>query len=182
MKKLLYIAAMFVGAVTVMSSCSDNDDTWSEYQTWRINNYNWYVEQSQRTNPDGTKYYQEINPIWYPNNGVLIHYFNDRKLTEGNLSPLLTSHVSVKYKGQLYNGVTFDSTTVNTIDSVRTFPLSGVVDGWKIALTDMRVGDTCEIILPYAVGYGVQGNTSISPYSVLKFGIKLTDIPQYEIP
>lgn len=93
-----------------------------------------------------------------------------------------TSQVSVKYKGQLYNGVTFDSTTVDTDDSVRTFSLDKVIDGWKIALTDMRVGDTCEIILPYAVGYGIQGSTSIYPYSVLRFGIKLTDIPEYEIP
>lgn len=182
MKKLLYIATLFVGAVIVMSSCNDNDDTWSEYQTWRINNYNWYIEQSQRTNPNGTKYFQELSPSWYPNSGVLIHYFNDRTQTEGNLSPMSTSQVSVKYKGQLYNGVTFDSTTVDTDDSVRTFSLDKVIDGWKIALTDMRVGDTCEIILPYAVGYGIQGSTSIYPYSVLRFGIKLTDIPEYEIP
>ena len=112
---------------------------------------------------------------------MLIHYFNDRAKTEGNLSPLKSSKVAVKYKGMLYTGIGFDSTTIGP-DSVRIFGLSSLIAGWKVALQDMRVGDTCEIVIPYTMGYGVAGSRSISPYSTLKFGMKLVDIPSYEIP
>lgn len=182
MKKLLYIISLLIGGSIVLSSCGDDGNTWSDYADWRNANTSWYLAQKERTNPDGSLYFTELSPDWYKNSGVLIHYFNDRSKTEGNLSPMSTSRVSVKYKGSLYNDVVFDSTATDTADSVRTFTLSETIVGWKIALSDMRVGDSCEIILPYTVGYGANGSTSISPYSALKFGIKLTDIPAYEIP
>ncbi|MBD5319418.1 MAG: hypothetical protein HDS07_00745 [Bacteroides sp.] len=180
MKHLLYLATLLIGASALMTSCSD-DDTWSEYATWRNTNNEWYLARKDSLTAAGKPYYTALSPSWYVNSGVLIHYFNDRSLTEGNLSPMLTSQVTVKYKGQLYNGLTFDSTAVAGTDSVRTFGLQGVIDGWKVALTDMRVGDTCEIIVPYALAYGVNGSSGIAPYSTLRFGIKLVDIPAYEI-
>lgn len=182
MKKFIYTIICLIGISTIVASCGDSGNSWTEYSEWRNANIEWYLAQKERKNPDGTPYFTELNPSWYQNSGVLIHYFNNRKLTEGNLSPLVTSQIAVKYKGQLYNGSVFDSTSTTTADSVRTFALSGTVIGWKVALTDMRVGDTCEVVLPYTMGYGAAGNTSISPYSSLKFGIKLVDIPAYEIP
>ena len=182
MKKLLYFVCLAVAFSTALVSCGDDDNSWSSYADWRNSNNQYYLQQKERKNPDGTPYYQELNPKWYNQAGVLIHYFNDRRLTAGNLKPLITSHVSVKYKGELYNGTVFDSTTTSTADSVRTFLLSGTIIGWQVALTDMHVGDSCEIILPYTVGYGTTGSLSTNPYSTLKFGIKLVDIPAYEIP
>ena len=181
MKKLFSISAAIIIMATALSSCGDDGNSWTDYKEWREANNNWYPEQLQRTNPDGTPYYTLLSPAWSPKSGVLIHYFNDRSLTAANLSPMLTSKVTVKYRGHLYNGVGFDSTTVDS-DSVRTFPLSGTIGGWKIALQDMHVGDTCEIIVPYGQGYGSQGSTNISAYSALQFNIRLTDIPAYEIP
>lgn len=180
MKKILYAAVALVTSCIAMSSCGDSDNSWEEYTQWRNTNYAWYLACKDST-VNGVKYYQELAPSWSPKSGVLIHYFNDRSQTVGNLQPMLTSTVAVKYKGMLYNGVTFDSTTVATADSVRSFELTGLIEGWQIALQDMRVGDTCEIVLPYTVGYGVNGTTGISPYSTLKFGLKLVDIPAYEI-
>lgn len=182
MKKLFYLIALVISASAIATSCGSDDNSWSEYSQWRNANNLWYLSMKDSVNANGTPFYTELNPAWLPNSGVLIHYFNDRSQTIGNLSPMVTSQVSVKYKGMLYNGVVFDSTTVNTSDSVRTFGLQSVVTGWRIALTDMRVGDTCEVILPYTMGYGTQGQSSISPYSSLKFGIKLVDIPNYKIP
>lgn len=182
MKKLLYLCTILISVSAAFSSCGDDGNNWTDYAEWRNTNNNWYLEQKDLKNVDGTNFYSELNPDWYPNSGVLIHYFNNRSETVGNLSPMVTSHVSVKYKGMLYNGTVFDSTAVATSDSVRTFALSDLVPGWKVALTDMRVGDTCEIVLPYNMGYGANGANTISPYSSLKFGIKLVDIPNYEIP
>lgn len=74
----------------------------------------------------------------------------------------------------------FDSSYLAT-DSASVFQLSGVIDGWQIALNDMRVGDSAEIVIPYMQAYGVSGNNSILPYSALKFNVRLLDIVDYEI-
>lgn len=182
MKKLFYLSAALIAMTITISSCGDDGNEWTEYADWRNTNIKWYLEQKDSVDADGKPYFTELNPIWSPNSGVLIHYFNNRAQTEGNLSPLATSTVSVKYKGTLYDGSVFDSTTVASADSIRTFGLTSLIPGWKIALQDMRVGDTCDVIIPYTMGYGISGNGSISPYSSLKFGIKLVEINAYEIP
>ena len=56
-----------------------------------------------------------------------------------------------------------------------------MIQGWVVALQDMRVGDSCEVVIPYSMAYGSQDLGTIKPYSMLKFGIKLVDIPFYEI-
>ncbi|MDE5685106.1 MAG: FKBP-type peptidyl-prolyl cis-trans isomerase [Paramuribaculum sp.] len=187
MKKLFFITAAIFGAGLVIQSCGDSDNQWNEYEDWRKANNAWYAEMEAKTNPDGSPYYSLVQPSWYPESRLLIHYFNDRSKTEGNLQPLITSQVTVKYKGYLYDGNGFDSTTVAS-DSVRTFLLAETIVGWQVALTQMHVGDSCEIIVPYTMGYGYMGNTSstgvvtIPPYSALRFNIGLKDIPAYEIP
>lgn len=186
MKKSIIALIIVATGLSIMSSCGGND-TWDTYEDWRKTNNEWYSTQMSRKNPDGTNYYSIVQPDWYPHSGVLIHYFNDRELTKNNLQPLITSKVTVKYKGRLYNDTCFDSTTVGS-DSVRTFSLNGTIEGWQIALTQMHVGDSCEVIIPYGQGYGYIGSTSASgsytvpPYSVLRFNIGLKDIPAFEIP
>ncbi len=115
---------------------------------------------------------------------MLIHYFNDRAKTEGNLSPLVTSTVDAKYIGRLYNDEPFDSSFTMTTygDSIYRFRPSDMISGWQIALTDMRVGDSCRVVIPADQGYGVQSTGIILPYSVLVFDIKLTDIYSLQQP
>ena len=108
-----------------------------------------------------------------------MHYFNDRSLTEGNLTPLSTSTVSVKYIGRLYNNEPFDSSYLAT-DSLFTTKVGDVISGWGIALQHMRVGDSVRVVIPYQQAYGATQSGSILPYSNLQFDIKLVDIPLYE--
>lgn len=186
MRKLLLYISLCICAFAGISSCKD-DNNWAEYEAWRKANNEWYTAQLSRTNADGSPYYTLVQPDWYPQSGVLIHYFNDRELTKGNIQPLLTSKVTVKYAGRLYDDSCFDSTTVGA-DSVRTFSLDGTIAGWQIALTQMHVGDSCEIIIPYAQGYGYVGSATstgvqtVPPYSALRFNIGLKSVPDYEIP
>lgn len=181
MRKFFYAVIYITLAVVGATSCGD-DNNWEEYENWRMANTEWYNQQLNRKNTDGTPYFTVLQPTWYPQSGVLIHYFNDRALTQNNLQPLVTSHVTVKYHGRLYNDIGFDSTTVGA-DSVRTFSLSEVVTGWKIALTHMHVGDSAEIVIPYEQGYGYSGSgSSVPPYSALKFNIGLKDVPAYVVP
>lgn len=182
MKKLPFIIlATILGFSLFITSCGDDDDnSLTNYQEWYLANQHWY-DSLETVKVGGVNFYTPVKPSWYKNSGVLIHYYNNRALTAGNYSPLITSTVKVKYKGELYNATPFDSSYTET-DSCRTFTLSeGLINGWQVALTDMHVGDSADVIIPFYQAYGVNGNSSIPPYSNLKFSIKLVDIPSYEL-
>ncbi len=93
------IGIIAILAVALGTSSCDNDEktTWEEYAQWRESNEAWLKEQQALKNPDGTPYYKVIVPDWNPGSFVLIHYFNDRSETEGNLSPLYTSTIDTRY-------------------------------------------------------------------------------------
>lgn len=159
-----------------------NESTWEEYKEWREANDNFFNEQKYLMTSQGN-YYQTIIPSWNNSAQILIRYLNDRKLTAGNLSPLLTSTVDVKYIGRLYNGEPFDSSyNLRTNgDSIYRTDITGLIQGWQIALMNMNVGDSVEIVVPYNMGYGSSATGSIKPYSTLIFNLKLVDIPFYEV-
>ena len=183
MKKLPFILIMLIAFSYGFISCIDKEDTWEEYKDWREANEAWLLEQSQKTNEDGTPYYKKFCPRWDKSSYVYIHYYNDTTLTRKNLSPIQTSTVDVKYIGRLYDGTAFDSSYLNTspADSIfRTQLLGGIIDGWVMALSDMHVGDSCKVLIPYQWAYGESNYGSIKPYSALSFDIKLVDIPYYE--
>jgi FKBP-type peptidyl-prolyl cis-trans isomerase FklB len=114
-----------------------------------------------------------------------MHWFNDRSKTAGNLQPYYTSTVDVKYIGRLYNDEAFDSSYLLTEtygDSIYRTKVTAVISGWTIALQEMHVGDSVEVIIPYQSAYGLSGSgTAVLPFSNLKFNIKLVDIPYWEI-
>ncbi|GFI12997.1 FKBP-type 22 kDa peptidyl-prolyl cis-trans isomerase [Muribaculaceae bacterium] len=180
------IGIIAILAVALGTSSCDNDEktTWEEYAQWRESNEAWLKEQQALKNPDGTPYYKVIVPDWNPGSFVLIHYFNDRSETEGNLSPLYTSTIDTRYTLYLYNDTRVDSSAYNTDPAPGIFRtrLNNTVQGWAMALTDMRCGDTAQVVLPYGVAYGSQNLGDIPPYSNLRFNIRLVDIPYYEKP
>ena len=181
MKKLLFCLIAFV-AFSVVVSC-DDDDTWKKYEEWRKINKEWIAQQTILPGEDGKPYYTKIVPSWNSQAYVIIKYFNDTMLTKDNLKPLLTSTVDVKYIGRLYNDVAFDSSFMRTTpaDSVFRTKLTGVIEGWQIALMNMHIGDSCEIVIPSDQAYGSSGSGSIYPYSALKFHVKLVGIPGYYV-
>lgn len=188
MKKLLLYIGSFMALMSLASvsvSCNDdNKNTWDDYEKWRNANTSYYDEQKYSFDENGNPEYLTVVAPWNPGAEVLVKYLNDRSKTEGNLTPLLTSTVDVKYRGSLYNGVAFDSSYLRTspADSIFRTVLSATIEGWWIALTDMRVGDSARVIIPYNVGYGSSITASIPPFSTLVFDVKLVDIPYYEIP
>ena len=167
----------------VVASCSfDDENVWEDYAEWREANEAWIVEQQARTNADGSTFFDKLTPWWDPSQYILIHYFNDRNETAGNLVPKENSTVDVKYIGRLYNNEPFDSSYTLTQwgDSIYRTRLTNVISGWQIALQDMHVGDSVEVIIPYQSAYKAADNGVIKPYSALHFNIKLVDIFAYE--
>lgn len=184
MKKFpFYIILAIIGLCVIPACTGDDDSTFDEtYKDWREKNSDWLNEQQARTNPDGTAYFKSIIPAWDPSAYVLIHYFNDRAETEGNLSPMYTSTVDTRYNLYYYEGTAIDSSANISAYGPGIFrtQLNAVIPGWVIAMEDMRVGDTAEVLIPYQQGYGVTTSSGILPYSTLKFNIRLVDIVDYE--
>lgn len=183
MRKLPIIILLVALAAYLLPSCNDKKDepTVDAYQEWYDTNEDWMKEQQARTNPDGSPYFATLIPKWNPNAFVLIHYFNDRKLTEGNLSPLYTSTIDTRYYVTYCNGVPIDSSYNQSSYGPGIFrcQVNGVIDGWAIALEDMRVGDTAEVVIPFQQAYGTS-SSSVLPYSNLKYNMSLVDIVDYE--
>lgn len=181
----LFLPLILIACICSVSltGCDSDDDVWDKYEDWRIANEKFFDEQ-RFLMENGANVYQTLSPAWNSSAKVLIRYLNNRSKTVGNLSPMLTSTVDVKYIGRLYNGVAFDSSYTNVAsygDSLmRTTPAS-LIQGWTIALMDMRVGDSARIVIPYNLGYGSSTTGGISPYSTLVFDLKLVDIPYYEV-
>lgn len=186
MKKILTYIAGATLLMPILASCSSDDKDedagtiWDKYEEYREANLTWIAEQETRLNPDGTKYYERLQPAWNVNSYILIHWFNDREETAGNLVPLLTSSVRARYIGRNYLGQVFDADS--TSENGTYFLVSQVVPGWQLALQNMYVGDSVEIVLPYNQAYGSSNpNTLIPPYSTLQFTMRLHDIPTLEV-
>ena len=89
-------------------------------------------------------------------------------------TPRLNSIVSVHYKGTLINGREFDNSWKRNCPEA--FRLNEVIDGWQIALQQMRVGDHWMVYIPYTVGYGTRTSGPIPAFSTLIFEVKLLGI------
>ena len=177
MKKIFLYIALAASALIITSCLGKSVE--DEYKNWRESNDEWFNQQKANTG-----YYSTITAPWDNTAQVLMHWFNDRTLTKDNLQPLLTSTVDVKYRGMTKDATPFDSSYLRTspADSIFRYQLnSGVIEGWSVALTHMRVGDSCRVVIPYTLGYGSTSMSSvILPYTNLVFDIKLQDIYGYE--
>lgn len=87
----------------------------------------------------------------------------------------LNDSVVVKYEGKLVNGTVFDSSE-NMPGGSATLSLNSVIKGWQTAISQMPVGATWEVYIPYDQAYGEQGSGRIPPYSALTFKITLVKI------
>ena len=87
-------------------------------------------------------------------------------------SPVLSSDVEVRYKGELLDGTVFDQTQGGaTVE----FPLSNLIEGWQIAIPMLQKGGDGLFIIPSALGYGSRAIGSIPANSVLVFEIELVN-------
>ncbi|MCC6918938.1 MAG: FKBP-type peptidyl-prolyl cis-trans isomerase [Alphaproteobacteria bacterium] len=89
----------------------------------------------------------------------------------GGKSPHAHSSITITYKGAFIDGTVFDQS-----DQPVTFPLDQLIPGWVEALPLMKEGDTWELVVPYALGYGEQGKGMIPPKQTLVFQIELVKV------
>jgi FKBP-type peptidyl-prolyl cis-trans isomerase len=98
-------------------------------------------------------------------------------ITEGKgAKPKESDVVSVQYKGTELDGKVFDSSYDR--GEPATFPLAGVIPGWREGLALMPVGSKYKLWVPAALGYGEAGTQGgpIGPNATLAFEVELLEI------
>jgi FKBP-type peptidyl-prolyl cis-trans isomerase FkpA len=90
----------------------------------------------------------------------------------GGKKPSLDDCVEVKYTGRfLKSGEVFDQS-----DRI-SFPLNGVIAGWKLGIPMLGKGDSGTFYIPSKLAYGPQGYPgAIPPDAVLIFDVTLLDV------
>ncbi|RJY08180.1 FKBP-type peptidyl-prolyl cis-trans isomerase [Aurantiacibacter aquimixticola] len=94
-------------------------------------------------------------------------------------SPSVSDEITIHYTGSFVDGEVFDSSVAR--GEPATFPLSRLIEGWQIAIPQMGVGDTAEIVIPATSAYGLEGRGPIPGGATLKFTIELFGIPSRDI-
>lgn len=183
MKKLLYIMASCL-ALVGLPSCLGDDEPGDENNEWRELNDQWMLTKAAEKDAAGNPVYERIGCSWDPNAYVLMRWHNDRSLTEDKLSPISTSTVDMRYEVRTIDDKEVDDShsSANPAPGVYRTRLNNTISGWMIAVSQMHVGDTCTILIPYNQAYGSVSYKGLRPYSDLVFNVRLVDIPAYEKP
>lgn len=89
--------------------------------------------------------------------------------------PVITDRVKCHYEGRLVDGTVFDSSYRR--GEPATFPLDGVIIGWRQGLQLMRAGDKFRFFIPHNLAYGENGaGPNIPPCATLIFDVELIEI------
>ena len=177
MRKFPYFLPLFSLLLTSCLGDSDSD----YYSEWKKQNDE-YIANLEAEVAAGTSEYTKFVPDWAPKNSVFIKWHNDRSETEKNLSPLSNSTVDITYAMENIEGTklgdSFSSKTWG--DSIyRSQPNQNIVGMW-IAMTNMHIGDSVTMVIPYPSGYGDRVSSNLKPYTSLIYHVKMKAIPKFE--
>lgn len=109
---------------------------------------------------------------WYAMPGGLRWRYVDYRGTGKKPTPADT--VTVHYEGSFIDGEVFDSSYER--GQAATFPLSGLVEAWELAIPQMRVGETIQLAAPATLAYGPRGRGPIPGGATLLFKVELIAI------
>ncbi len=187
--KIFYYLTLFCLLSFLLPSCGDDDENTID-TAWKNEN-----EDAFNKIADDNSY----SPATIPQGPGTI-YYKELKKGNGTISPVYTSQVKVYYKGYLIDGTVFDSRTepgiplefrIDGNSFYSKSPVSGglvlvsgtsvvnAINGWKVALQNMKAGDKWQIYIPWTLAYGESGYSSIPGYSTLIFEIELVEVVNY---
>lgn len=171
----------------MITSCSEDDNTVEEFPDWQNRNEAYFnsIYERARDNADGSwkliLNYSLQDTIPTSNDD----YIAVQVLEEGTGSgcPMYTDSVLVNYRGRLIpstsyaDGYVFDQSYDGEYNPETAMPaqfyVGGLIDGFTTALQHMHIGDVWRVYIPYNLGYGETGSSSIPGYSTLIFDIAL---------
>jgi FKBP-type peptidyl-prolyl cis-trans isomerase FklB len=191
-----------LSAVFGMTSCSEkDDDTVEEFPNWESTNTTYFDNLYNTTTQkiaagDATwKIIKSYNlPSGDDNTSTTTSTTTSSKAEDniiikvlqkgtGTGCPMFTDSVRVHYTGRLLpstsytDGYIFSRSYYSDYDlslmTPTTMLVSSLTSGFSTAVQNMHIGDRWLVYVPYALGYGEDGSTSIPGYSTLVFDITL---------
>ena len=148
MKSYLYLFF----SIFIFLSCSNND-----------------VDFAPQTDADIIKYIEDNNLNANKTSSGLYYVINNEGTGD---KPTSNSNVTVAYKGYFLDGTVFDQSSA----SGATFPLNGVISGWTEGIPLFKEGGNGILLIPFNLGYGINGRSSIPGGAVLIFDIHLISV------
>ncbi|HET9391419.1 MAG TPA: FKBP-type peptidyl-prolyl cis-trans isomerase [Steroidobacteraceae bacterium] len=88
--------------------------------------------------------------------------------------PKPTDEVTVNYRGTLLDGTEFDSSYKR--GQPATFPVNGVIPGWREALVLMKPGAKWQLFIPPNLAYDERSPPPIPPGSMLIFDVEMIGV------
>lgn len=138
------------------------------YDIFIINVKNQEIEQEQNNISNfvasSSGYTQDTTGLWYK---YIIQ-------NEQSILPSLGDTIYGWYKGQILSGSTFDETTLEGEELVINF--DQMTEGLLYSFLKMYPGEEMHVIVPSSLGFGVEGNDQIDPYSTLIYELRLDSI------
>lgn len=89
----------------------------------------------------------------------------------------VNSNIAITYVGKFLNGEIFDQrSTPNNTPQNPHWPLSGLIEGWKIGIPLIKEGGSIRLLIPSALAYGCAGRSVIPGNTPLFFEVTLVDV------
>jgi len=196
--KYIWLALILFPLVGMVSSCSDEETEEAEFANWQQKNeayFNQVVSDS--------KYQKILTYTKDATNSSVTNadyiYVDVLEEGSGTQTPLYTDSIFYTYRGRLIpsksyaNGFVFDQSFLGDFDWSKSAMLKACVswnpvktstgtvntlftEGFCTALQHMKKGSRWLVYIPYQLGYGETGSSSIPGYSTLVFEIAIADI------
>ncbi|MDD2960974.1 MAG: FKBP-type peptidyl-prolyl cis-trans isomerase [Muribaculaceae bacterium] len=125
----------------------------------------------RKANKDFLKYKLRSKGVKKLSGGVL---YEEISAGEGDRKATLGDVIVVHYTGRLIDGTEFDSTKEGACPEA--MRLRDTIEGWQIAVTEMRKGTKAKVYIPSTLAYGNKKEDNIPANSTLEFEIELLDI------
>ena len=195
MKRFLAISVLLAVTLTSFISCSETKET-DDHDNWKERNTEFISgiasqcgDLTPQTAAEGQmfkllSYKLDKTKQWGDGSYV---YCKVLKKGTGTISPHFTDSIRINYRVRLMpttnypDGQVVDRSfmTANLDPNVNipsSYKVSSLIEGAASAIMNMHCGDYWMVYIPYGIGYGTSGRTSIPGYSALIYEINLTEI------
>ncbi len=189
----ILLSVLAFAAGLSLTSCSEEDDTEEEFPDWENTNTEYFTNLYNTASSlisAGNTSWKIIRSWSLPEDDSIFTADKEDNIIvevleegEGEGCPLYTDYAWVHYKGYLLpslsypSGYVFDQSYYGDFNEATAIPtamlVSSVVDGFATALQNMHIGDYWRVYIPYQLGYGETGGSTVPAYSTLIFEIRL---------
>lgn len=189
-KKFRFLTILLLASL-VFASCGEDEDVVEEFPNWKSTNDTYFKNLTDSVKTliaAGDTAQWKFIKTWSMDDemtGKLTDSICVQVITKGTGDgcPLYNDSIRVHYLGKLLpstsytDGLVIAQSYYGTYDPTTSAPnsflVSGLIDGFATAVMNMHIGDHWRVYIPYDLGYGSSGSSSVPSYSTLIYDITL---------